>query len=68
MQIEKLGSEFWTSNLLLSSLSCRIPSLVDERLNESWLGDRGDRHAAAWFALAALLAPASLHCLAAVLL
>jgi len=49
-----------------TSLSCQIPSLVDENLSESWLADRGDRRAVAWFALAALLTPASLHCLAAV--
>ena len=50
-----------------TSLSCQIPSLVDENLNESWLAGRVDNCVVAWFALAALLTPASLHCLAAVL-
>ena len=51
-----------------ASLSCQILSLVDANSNESWLAGRGDSCAVAWFALAALLALASLHCLAVALL
>ena len=51
-----------------ASLSCQIPSLVDASLSESWLAGREDMRVVAWFVLAALLALASLHCLAAALL